>query len=130
MSEFDDLVTVKSRTGEVIEILYDSRMRQVPAKKGLRLPREIAEIGIKQHAFRWNATNGLVKESKLYIEEDIDTPLALPHEPLDMDRVKEIKKTDGLGRDTILVDGKPIKKKTINLDPQGEDKEDFRQNNV
>lgn len=129
MSEFDDLVTVKCRTGETLEITYDSRMRQVHPKKGIKLPRVIAEIGIQQHAFRWNSMNGLVKESKLYIEEDEGTPEELPHDALDLKKVAEIKKTDGLGKDSIMVDGAFVKKKTINLDPSGEDKEDFRSNN-
>lgn len=126
--EFGDFVTLKSRVDYEVAITCDSRERYIaPGRKGLTLPRMIAELGIKQHAFQWDSQNGAVKESLLYIEEDVDTPLELPHKKLDMEEVNKIKKTDGLGKKTAFVDGKFVPMKTVEIEPS---KENFAVNNV
>ena len=125
--EFDDIVTLKTRTGETVAIMNDSRERYVePGKKGLKVPREIANLGVKQHAYLWDSQSGAVKESLLYIEEDIDTQNELPYKKVNMDDVKKIKKTDGLDKGKAFIDGKFIEMKTLELSPT---KEDFTINN-
>jgi len=127
---YSDIVTLKSRTSEKLGVMHDSRLREIHPKKGLKVPRDIAELGKIQHALRWSATHGGVLDSKVYIEDDIGTALETPHKPLEEDEVKKMKQTDGLGKDKIMVDGKLINKTTINLDPGGDDKENFMSNNL
>jgi len=125
--DFDDIVTLKTRTGEQVSIMIDSRERYVdPGKKGLRVSREMALLGIKQHAFRWDSTSGAITDSLLYIDEDQDTELATPHSKLDMKDVAEIKKTDGLGKSKAFIDGSFIPMKSLDLEPS---KESFNTNN-
>jgi hypothetical protein len=129
--EFDDIVTLRSRTGEVIAIMVDSRERYVipgkGKKDGLKVSREMAELGIKQHAFRWDGTSGIVTESLLYIEEDLDSPLETPNDKLDMKDVAKVKKTDGLGKGKAFIDGSFVQMKALDLGPT---KESFANNNV
>ena len=127
MQEFGDFVTLKSRVDHEVAITFDSRARYVqPGRKGLTLPREIAELGIKQHAFRWDPGSGAVVESRLYIVEDQDGDFALPDGALDEKDVAEVKETDGLGEDSVLIDGAPVKKRRMRLKAS---KEDFSINN-
>lgn len=127
MESYEDIVTLKTRTGEQVAIMIDSRERYIEPRKGLKLPRAMAELGIKQHAFLWDSSNGLVKESLVYIEEDIDTPLELPYKKIDLEEVKKVKKTDGLGKQNAFIDGKFVPMKTVDLEPS---KENFAANNV
>jgi len=127
MQEFGDFVTLKSRVDHEVAITFDSRERYVqPGRKGITLPREIAELGIKQHAFRWDPSSGAVVESRLYIVEDQDGDFALPDGALDEKDVAEVKETDGLGEDSVLIDGAPVKKRRMRLKAS---KEDFSINN-
>jgi hypothetical protein len=119
--DFDDIVTVKVRTGKAEEFMYDGAPISIDAKKGKKLNRFMAERAVAQNALKWNKESGAVVEAKVYIEEDIGTPQALPSKPVTEAEIKVIKMTDGLGKDKILVDGKFVSKVSINLDPKLED---------
>jgi hypothetical protein len=123
--DFEEYVTVKSRVRGSVGVMYDGRFREID-KKGLKCSRTMAELAVKQNQLRWNAQTGAVEESTVYIQEDFDTPQHLPDKPLDSDEVEKIKDTDGLGDDKIMVDGKFVGKKTINLKPS---KQDYASNN-
>lgn len=116
----EDIVVVKTRTGKDEEFRYDGAPVTIPAKKGLRVARMIAHYAIEANALRWDSANGQVIEAKVYIEDDVDTPNALPSSPITAAEIAEVKATDGLGEDYVLVEGKPVKKKAINLRPTKE----------
>lgn len=114
-----DIVTLRVRTGKDEGFTYDSRRYTVTSKKGLKVERPVAELAIRQNALNWNPGTGEVENSLLYIEEDVEEPTilhpALPSTPLKPEDIEAAKNTDGLGDDTILVNGKPVKKTTIDF---------------
>ncbi len=124
-----DIVTVRVRTGHNEEFTYDSRVYIVDSKKGLKIPRSMAEIALNQHALTWNPGTGLPLESKLYIEDDADTPEATPMTHLKPEEIAAMKDTDGLGDDTILLNGQPVKKTVIDFKNKYV-KENFSENNL
>jgi len=117
MEVYDDIVTVKTRTGTEEEFRYDGKVVTINAKKGVKVPRYMAELAVNENAIRWDSMTGGVVEAKVYIEDDIDGPHALPSEPLTQQVIAEVKNTDGLGDDSIIIEGKIVKKKAINLKP-------------
>jgi hypothetical protein len=117
---YDDIVLVKSRTGQDEEFRYDGKVVVVPAKKGLRIPRYMARYAVDGNALRWDSTTGLTAESKVFIEDDAGTEFELPSSPIKQSEIDEIKATDGLGDDVILIEGKAVRKKAINLKPTKE----------
>lgn len=133
-----EVVTIVSRTGKLESFTYDGRIYDIDAEKGMKAPRPIAELAVKQNALKWDGGTGLVTESKLFIKEDegkelVDRPAtsplapeAMPSSPITQEEIQTIKETDGLGDDTIMIDGKLMKKKRINLKPQ---RESFAANN-
>lgn len=123
--DFDNVVLVKTRTGKNEEFTYDGLPNVIDAKKGKRLPREIAELAIGQNALRWDSGTGLVIDSLLYIVDDESSEL--PKTPLTTEEIEDVKATDGLGEDTILVNGAIVKKTRLNLKPK---KENFAANNM
>lgn len=118
--DYDDIVTVKTRTGVEEEFRYDGRVVTIPVKKGVKVPRYMAVLAVDENAIRWDSGTGLTAESKVYIEDDVDTPKEMPHDSLTQEVIAEVKATDGLGDDIILVEGKPVRKKAINLKPTRE----------
>ena len=125
---YENIVMVKTRTGKDEEFKYDGFLHIVDAKKGLRVPRPLAELAMKQNALRWDSALGSVVESKLYIEDDLGTALETPNKPITVKEVEAIKNTDGLGNDSILVNGVVVKKTTIDFNnPHA--KEDYSKNN-
>jgi hypothetical protein len=115
--DFDNIVTVKVRTGKNEEFMYDGAPLVIDSKKGRKLDRFMAERAVAQNALKWNKESGAVVEAKIYIEEDIGTPQALPSKPITEDEIKAVKRTDGLGKDKLLVGGKFVSKVSIDLDP-------------
>lgn len=124
---FDDSVTLKSRTGKNEEFICNSKPYVIDAKKGLRVPRYVADLAMTQNALGWDGSTGIVSDAKIYVEEDQDTALATSAEKITEEQIEAAKATDGLGNDVILIDGKPVKKKSINLKPF---KEDYSKNNI
>ena len=122
--DFDNVVLVKTRTGKNEEFTYDGLPNVIDAKKGKRLPREIAELAIAQNALRWDSGTGQTIDSLLYI---VDDETELPKTPITAEEIADVKSTDGLGDDSILIDGKVVKKTRINLKPK---REDFSANNM
>jgi hypothetical protein len=120
---FDEIVTVKTRTGKDEEFTFDSRPFIIDAKKGIKVSRFMADAAVAQNALRWNPGTGLVEEAMVYVEDDE----VLPSTPITADEINEIKQTDGLGEDSMIIDGKIVKKTRINLKPR---KEDFSHNNI
>lgn len=115
--DFDNIVSVKVRTGKAEEFMYDGLPVMIDVKKGRKMDRRMAELAIEQNALNWNKETGAVVNAKVYIEEDVDTASALPSKPITAEEIATIKRTDGLGKDKILIDGKFVSKKSINLDP-------------
>jgi len=118
--DFDNIVVVKSRTGQDEEFRYDGKVIMIPAKKGIRIPRYMAVHAVDANALRWDSTTGLVIDSKVFIEDDLGTAFATPSEPLKQEEIDAVKATDGLGDDVILIEGKQVRKKAINLKPTRE----------
>lgn len=110
-----DTVTLRVRTGKDEHFQYDSLMYTISSKKGLHVNRFMADRAMKQNALEWNPGTGGVVNATIYIEEDVGTPDATPSDALKSEDIESMKDTDGLGDDTILVDGKPVKKKTIDF---------------
>ncbi len=110
-----DTVLLKTRTGKDEKFQYDSVMYTISVKKGLSVSRFLADRAMKQNALEWNPGTGEVMNATIYIEDDKGTVLETPSEPLDSKEIEAMKDTDGLGDDTILIDGKPVKKKTIDF---------------
>lgn len=108
-------ITLRSRTGHDESFQYDSYQYVISSKKGLHVNRFLADRAMKQNALEWNPGTGEVMNAVIYIEEDVGTPLATPSSSLKKEDIEALKDTDGLGDDTILVDGKPMKKKTIDF---------------
>lgn len=127
--DFNEIVTLRVRTGHDEEFMYDSRPFIVSSKKGLKVTRFIALKALDQTALEWDPSNGLVINAKVYIEDDIESPRATPSAPLKAEDIVAFKNTDGLGDDTILIDGKPVKKRTIDFRNKYE-KKDFSENNT
>lgn len=125
--DFDEVVTLKSRTGKDEEFICNSKPYIISTKKGLRIPRYMADLAMTQNALGWDGSTGVVNDAKIYVEEDVETPLATPTTKITDEEVEAAKATDGLGNDTILIDGRPVKKKSINLKPF---KEDYSKNNI
>lgn len=126
-----DTVILKSRTGRDEKFQYDSVTYVISAKKGLQVSRFLADRAMKQNALEWNPGTGEVMSALVYIEEDKGTVLETPSDPLTDEAIAEMKDTDGLGDDTILVDGKPVKKKTIDFRNKYDKKhETFNGNNT
>ena len=123
----DTIVVLRSRTGKTEEFMHNSRVYIVDVKKGLRVQRFIAELGLRQNALRWNPGHGGVDESLLYIEDDLGTPEETPRTPITAKEIEEIKQTDGLGEDSIMINGQLVKKTRINLSPR---KENYAGNNM
>jgi len=117
MEVYDDIVTVKVRTGMEEEFRYDGKVITINAKKGVKVPRYMADLAVNENAIRWDSATGGVVESKVYIEDDLDGPHALPSDSLTQAVIADVKNTDGLGEDSIIVEGKIVKKKAINLKP-------------
>ena len=115
--QFDEVVVVKSRTGKDEEFRYDGAPVTIPLKKGIKVSRDVAQLAVEFNALRWDSSTGQVVDSKVYIEDDVDSPLETPHDALTQEDIAEVKATDGLGEDTIIVEGKLVKKKKINLKP-------------
>lgn len=126
---YEDMVTLRVRTGKDEEFTYDSRAFIVTSKKGLMVPRFIAMRAMNQTALEWDPGTGLVVNAKVYIEEDMGSPAETPAESLKPEEIAAFKNTDGLGDDTILIDGKPVKKRTIDFKNKYE-KKNFVENNV
>ncbi len=114
MMNFETLI-LRSRTGKDEKFQYDSVIFTISAKKGLQVTRFLADRAMKQNALEWNPGTGEVMNATIFIEEDKGTQLETPSEPISEGVIAELKDTDGLGDDTILVDGKPVKKKTIDF---------------
>lgn len=110
-----DPITLRSRTGKDERFQYDSYQFTISSKKGLRVSRFLADRAMKQNALEWNPGTGEVMNATVYVEEDVGTPLATPSDALKKEDIEALKDTDGLGDDTILVDGKAMKKKTIDF---------------
>jgi hypothetical protein len=108
-----DIVTVRTRTGKDEEFMSGGAIFVINAKKGLKIPRNMAELALAQNALSWSKENGGVTDSTLYIEDDNETPPA----PISLEEVKKIKRTSGYGKDKVLVDGKAVPMKAIDLDP-------------
>lgn len=125
----EEIVTLRVRTGKDEEFVYGSRGYTVSSKKGLKIDRYRAGFAVRQLALGWSPMTGEVVDAKVYIEEDAGTSRALPVTALKADEIAAMKDTDGLGDDTILVDGKPVKKRTIDFKNKYE-KKDFVENNV
>lgn len=110
MDEFD-IVKVRTRTAENAEFMAGGRVYIIDAKKGVKVPRNYANLAIEQNALRWNRENGGVTESAVYIEDDeVEVP-----KPITKEEIKALKRTGGMGTKT-LIDGKPVAMKTIELD--------------
>lgn len=125
----EEIVVLRVRTGHDEEFVADSRRYVISSKKGLKVDRHRAGFAIKQNALGWSPMTGEVVDAKVYIEDDIGTPLALPSTALKVEEIAAMKDTDGLGDDSILVDGKPVKKHTIDFKNKYEKKE-FAENNL
>jgi hypothetical protein len=126
-----DTVTLRSRTGKDEKFQYDSVYLVISAKKGLHVNRFLADRAMKQNALEWNPGTGEVTNALIYIEEDKGTPAETPSDSLAEEAIEAIKDTDGLGDDTILVDGKPVKKRTIDFRNKYDKKhESFSGNNT
>jgi hypothetical protein len=101
----------------------------IDAKKGLKVPRPLAALALNQLALRWDATTGCVVDAKIFIEDDVDTPEATPHGKLEVAEIEAVKNTDGLGNDSVIVNGRLIGKTTIDFRNTAV-KEDFAKNNT
>lgn len=109
-----DIVTVKSRTGKNEEFMVGGVVFTVDAKKGIKIPRFHANLAMEQNALKWSKENGGVLEAKVYIEDDVEeAPKKITQEEID-----ELKATGGLGKRTILVDGKPVSMTSVVFDPE------------
>lgn len=126
---FADVVTLRTRTGKEEEFKHDGIPYIIDVKRGLKVPRAIADVAIKQLALRWETTSGMVIDAKVYIEDDVNTPLALPSAKIEADEIAAIKNTDGLGNDSIIINGKLVKKTTIDFKNTAV-KEDYSKNNL
>ena len=110
-----DIVTLRSRTGKVEQFMSGGATYLIDPKKGLKIPRNVANLALEQNALHWSKDNGGVIDSSVYIEDDLaegEKPTMITHE-----EIKAIKKTSGYGRDKVLVDGKAVPMKSIDLDP-------------
>ena len=125
----EDYVTLRVRTGKDEYFQQDSRVHVISSKKGAHVDRFSADLAISQNALQWNPGTGGVVEAKIYVEEDVDTPAGLPSTPLKAEEIAAFKNTDGLGDDSILVNGKIVKKTTIDFKNKYE-KVDFKENNI
>ncbi len=112
-----DIVTVKSRTGKTEEFVSGGATFLIDVKKGLKIPRNMAQLAVDQNALRWAKESGNVIESKVYIEDDIPEG-AEPPAKITEDEVKAIKRTSGIGKGKIMIDGKLQSMKSIDLDPE------------
>lgn len=112
-----DIVTVKSRTGKVEEFMENGIVRLIDPKKGLKIPRGMAQLAVEQNALRWAKENGQVTESKVYIEDDIPEGEPAP-KTISAEEIKAIKRTSGIGSGKILVDGKLVDMKAIDINPE------------
>jgi len=126
---FDNIVTVKSRTGKSEQFIYDGAPHTIDAKRGIKVPRVMAELALKQNALRWDSSTGLVIDAKVYIEDDLDTENATPSVKLEEKEIEAVKNTDGLGNDSILVNGEVVKKTVIDFKNPYK-KEDYSKNNI
>lgn len=127
--ETEDFITLRVRTGKDEEFVHGSRGYTVSSKKGLHIDRYRAGFAVRQLALGWSPMTGEVVDAKVYIEEDVGSVKALPSTPLKAEEIAAMKNTDGLGDDTILIDGKAVKKHTIDFKNKYEKKE-FGGNNV
>jgi hypothetical protein len=126
-----DLVTLRVRTGHDEKFQYDSVTYVISSKKGLHVNRFLADRAMKQNALEWNPGTGEVMNATIYIEEDVDTQVATPSDALAPEMIAALKDTDGLGDDTILIDGKAMKKKTLDFRNKYDKKhESFTGNNT
>jgi hypothetical protein len=109
-----DIVTVRTRTGKNEEFMSGGVVYIIDAKKGCKVPRNFADLALEQNALRWSKTSGGVLEATVYIEDDVEeAPKAITQE-----EIKAKKSTSGFGKGKILVDGKEVSMRAINLDPE------------
>ena len=114
MADFDDgTVVLRTRTGKDEEFMSGGGIIVIDAKKGIRVPRYVAELAFSQLALKWDNLSGAVVDSLIY-EHDADKPAP---KTITADEIKQIKKTSGMGKDNIMVDGKKVPMRTIDLNP-------------
>ena len=111
-----DIVTLRTRTGKNEIFMAGGAYHTIDVKKGLKIPRSIAHLAIEQNALGWSKENGEVCDSTVYIEDDLIEGEEKP-KLITAEEVKAIKKTSGIGKQKVLVDGKAVPMKTIELDP-------------
>lgn len=109
-----DIVTVKSRTGKNEEFMSGGAVYYIDAKKGIKVPRNVAQLAMEQNALRWAKETGAVIEAKVYIEDDVEEA----PKPISQEEIKAIKRTSGIGKGKILVDGKTVDMTSIDIDPE------------
>lgn len=108
-----DIVTLKTRTGKNAEFMSGGAVYIIDSKKGLKVPRNLANLAVEQNALHWSKENGGVVDASVYIEDDVEeAPVAITEA-----EIKAVKKTSGYGRDKIIVDGKTVPMKSIDLEP-------------
>jgi hypothetical protein len=112
-----DIVTLKSRTGKNEEFVSGGTVIVIDAKKGVKVPREFAELALGQNALKWDKGTGAVTMAKIYVEDDLPEGAKAP-EKITEEEIKAIKRTNGIGSGKILVDGKFMNMTSIDLDPE------------
>lgn len=131
MTDMTEIVTLRVRTGKDEQFMFDSREYTISSKKGLKISRFAALKAIEQNALEWDPGTGRVINSVVYVEDDADTADATPNSALTADEIIAFKNTDGLGDDTILINGAPVKKVTIDFKNKYDSrKANFAENNT
>jgi hypothetical protein len=109
-----DIVTLKTRTGKNEEFMSGGVVYIIDAKKGCKVPRNYADLAIEQNALSWSKQTGGVLEATVYIEDDVEEA----PKPITQEEIKAKKRTNGLGKGKILVDGREVSMTAIDLDPE------------
>lgn len=113
---FGEIVTLRTRTGKDEQFMSDGRIYTIDSKKGLKVPRFAATLAYDQNALHWSKTSGGVIDSKVYVEDDIPEGQEAPGK-ITEEEIRAVKKTSGIGKGKIRVNGKEVAMTSIDLDP-------------